>query len=52
VPAGLRRANEPLSSRDAAYTPWEVAQLAEQSRLRGWRVSHDRMWLTMEGTVV
>jgi ubiquinone/menaquinone biosynthesis C-methylase UbiE len=52
VPAGLRRANEPLSSRDAAYTPREMVQLAEQSRLGDWRVSHDRMWLTMEGTVV
>jgi ubiquinone/menaquinone biosynthesis C-methylase UbiE len=52
VPAGLRRAKEPLSSRDASYTPQEVAQLAEQSRLRGWRVSHDRMWLTVEGTLV
>jgi ubiquinone/menaquinone biosynthesis C-methylase UbiE len=52
VPAALRRANEPLSSRDAAYTPREVAQLAERSSLRGWRVSQDRMWLTVEGTVV
>jgi ubiquinone/menaquinone biosynthesis C-methylase UbiE len=52
VPAALRRANEPLNSRDASYTPQEVAQLAEQSRLTGWRVSHARMWLTVEGTVV
>jgi ubiquinone/menaquinone biosynthesis C-methylase UbiE len=52
VPAALRRANEPLSSRDASYTPQEVAQLAEQSRLSGWRVSYARMWLTVEGTVV
>jgi len=39
VPAALRRANEPLSSRDAAYTPQEAAQLAAQSRLSGWRRS-------------
>lgn len=51
VPATLRRANEPLSSRDAAYTPREAALLAERSRLSGWRVSHSRMWLTLEGTV-
>jgi ubiquinone/menaquinone biosynthesis C-methylase UbiE len=52
VPVALRRANEPLSSRDASYTPREAAQLAEQSRLTGWRVSYARMWLTVEGTVV
>jgi ubiquinone/menaquinone biosynthesis C-methylase UbiE len=52
VPPALRRANEPLSSRDASYTPLEVVQLAEQSRLSGWRVSYARMWLTVEGTVV
>ena len=51
VPAALRRANEPLSSRDASYTPQEVAQLATASRLTGWRVVQDRMWLTLEGTV-
>jgi ubiquinone/menaquinone biosynthesis C-methylase UbiE len=51
VPAALRRSNEPLSSRDAAYTPQEVAKLAESSRLTGWQVSQSRMWLTLEGTL-
>jgi ubiquinone/menaquinone biosynthesis C-methylase UbiE len=50
VPAALRRANEPLSSRNAAYTPREAARLAEKSRLTGWRVVEDRLWLTLEGT--
>ena len=51
VPAALRRANEPLSSRDAAYTPAEAAQLAEQSQLNGWRVTRGPFWLTIEGTM-
>ncbi len=53
VPAALRRANEPLSSRDAAYTPQEAAQLAAeslagQSHLSGWRVTRGPVWLTIE----
>jgi ubiquinone/menaquinone biosynthesis C-methylase UbiE len=51
VPVALRRANEPLSSRDAAYTPQEASKLAEGSRLRGCRVSRSRMWLRLEGTI-
>ncbi|MBC8264593.1 MAG: class I SAM-dependent methyltransferase [Anaerolineales bacterium] len=50
APAALRRVNEPLSSRDAAYTPQEAARLAEQSRLRGWRITCGPLWLTIEGT--
>ncbi len=49
APAALRRANEPLSSRNASYTPQEAARLAEQSRLSGWRVSRGPLWLTIEG---
>lgn len=49
VPMALRRVNEPLGSRDAAYTPEEAAQLAGQSRLTGWRVTRGPLWLTIEG---
>ena len=52
VPAALRRANEPLSSRNAAYTPQEAARLAEKSRLSGWRVTRGPPWLTIEGTAL
>lgn len=48
LPAALRRAGEPLGSRNAAYTPEEAAQLAEQSQLRGWRVTSGPLWLTIE----
>jgi ubiquinone/menaquinone biosynthesis C-methylase UbiE len=48
VPA-LRRANEPLASRNAAYTPLEAHDLAERSRLRGWRVTRGPLWLIIEG---
>jgi len=52
VPAALRRVNEPLSSRNAAYTPHEAARLAEQSRLSSWRVTGGPLWLTIEGTAL
>jgi ubiquinone/menaquinone biosynthesis C-methylase UbiE len=52
VPAALRRVNEPLGSRNAAYTPQGAAQLAEQSRLSSWRVTRGPLWLTIEGTSV
>ncbi len=50
VPAALRRVNEPLSSRNAAYAPQEAAQLAKQSQLNGWRITRGPLWLTIEGT--
>jgi ubiquinone/menaquinone biosynthesis C-methylase UbiE len=50
MPTALLRANEPMSSRNAAFTPHEAAQLARQSRLRGWRVTRGPLWLTVEGT--
>jgi len=49
VPRALRRVNEPLGSRDAAFTPQEAAHLAGQSRLTGWRVTYGPLWLTIEG---
>ncbi len=51
VPRALRRVQEPLGSRNAAFTPQEAAQLAAQSRLTGWRVSRGPLWLTIEGTL-
>jgi ubiquinone/menaquinone biosynthesis C-methylase UbiE len=50
VPAALRRIKEPMSSRNAAYTPQEAARLAEGSRLADWRVTQGPLWLTIEGT--
>ena len=49
VPRALRRVNEPLGSRDAAFTVQEAAHLAAQSRLTGWRVTRGPLWLTIEG---
>jgi ubiquinone/menaquinone biosynthesis C-methylase UbiE len=49
VAPALRRANEPLASRNAAYTPLEVRELAGRSRLRGWRVAGGPLWLIIEG---
>jgi ubiquinone/menaquinone biosynthesis C-methylase UbiE len=51
APEALHRVNEPLGSRDAAFTPQEATHLAEQSRLTGWRVTHGPLWLTIEGTL-
>lgn len=50
VPAALRRVNEPLGSRNAAFTPGEAADLAGGSRLSGWRVTRGPLWLTIEGS--
>jgi ubiquinone/menaquinone biosynthesis C-methylase UbiE len=49
VPPALRRVNEPLGSRDAAYTPVEAGQLARGSQLIGWRITEGPFWLTIEG---
>jgi ubiquinone/menaquinone biosynthesis C-methylase UbiE len=49
VPRALRRVNEPLGSRDAAFTLQEAAHLAAQSHLVGWRVTRGPLWLTIEG---
>jgi ubiquinone/menaquinone biosynthesis C-methylase UbiE len=49
MPGALRRVNEPLASRDAAFTLQEAAHLADQSRLTAWRVTHGPVWLTIEG---
>lgn len=49
VPKVLRQVNEPLGSRDAAYTVQEAAQIVESSRLSGWRVIDGPLWLLIEG---
>jgi ubiquinone/menaquinone biosynthesis C-methylase UbiE len=49
VPRALRRVNEPLGSRHAAFTLREAEDLAEHSSLTGWRVTSGPLWLTIEG---
>ena len=51
VPPALRRVQEPLGSRNAAYTLQEAMELAEQSHLTGWRVTAGPLWLIIEGTI-
>ncbi len=50
VPGALHLANEPMNSRNAAYTPHEAAALARQSRLSGGRVTAGPLWVVLEGT--
>ncbi len=52
VPPTLRQVGEPLGSRNAAYTPDEVAGLLQTSRLTGWRVARGPLWLSIEGYTV
>ena len=52
VPQALRHIGEPLGSRNAAYTPAEVASLLQTSRLTGWRVVTGTFWLSIEGYIV
>ncbi len=49
VPAALHRVNEPMNSRNAAYTPHELAALARQSNLTGARVTAGPLWVALEG---
>jgi ubiquinone/menaquinone biosynthesis C-methylase UbiE len=49
VPPALRRANEPLGSRNAAYTPAEAAGLVRRSALHGCRITTGPLWLAIEG---
>jgi ubiquinone/menaquinone biosynthesis C-methylase UbiE len=51
VPSALRRAQEPLGSRNAAYTLWEAMELAEHSHLTGWRLTAGPFWLIIEGSI-
>jgi ubiquinone/menaquinone biosynthesis C-methylase UbiE len=52
VPMTLRRIGEPLASRNAAYDPYEVARLAQTSRLTGWSMATGPLWLTVEGKMI
>lgn len=52
VPPALRRVNEPLGSRDAAYTPQEALKVSQKSHLTGWQVTTGPLWLTIEGTTI
>ena len=52
VPPTLRHIGEPLASRNAAYDPYEVARLAQTSRLTGWRMTTGPLWLTVEGKMI
>jgi ubiquinone/menaquinone biosynthesis C-methylase UbiE len=52
VPQALRHIGEPLGSRNAAYTPEEIAGLLQKSRLTGWRVARGPFWLSIEGCTV
>jgi len=52
VPPTLRHIGEPLASRNAAYDPYEVARLAQASRLTGWRMTTGPLWLTVEGKMI
>lgn len=49
VPSALRHVNEPLGSRDAAYSLEEATQLVKRSNLSAWRVIDGPLWLIIEG---
>ncbi len=51
VPSILRENNEPLGSRNAAYTPVEAEELLQRSRLDGGRITSGPFWLSIEGYV-
>lgn len=49
VPAPLLRINEPMGSRNAAYTPLELGKIARDSHLSGWQVSGGPFWVVLQG---
>jgi ubiquinone/menaquinone biosynthesis C-methylase UbiE len=49
VPKALRQVNEPLNSRNAAYTVQEASGLVGSSKLSGWRITAGPLWLVIEG---
>lgn len=52
VPKVLRQVQEPLGSRNAAYTPEEAAELVRASKLTGWRIASGPFWLSIEGRTI
>lgn len=51
APQSIRSINEPMASRDAAYTPGEAARLLLQSTLTGWEISTGPGWLIIQGSL-
>ena len=51
VPSPLRLANEPMGSRDAAYTPYEAADLFSKSTLENGVILEGPGWLLIEGKI-
>ncbi len=49
APRSLKQVNEPLGSRNSAYTPFELADLLSNTKLHGWQVENGLFWLTTEG---
>lgn len=49
VPAALHQINEPMGSRNASYTPEEVAALAKASPLASGQVVPGPLWLALQG---
>lgn len=49
VPRALRYMQEPLASRNASYTPLEVARMVSNSRLTGWIVRRGPLWVMLYG---
>ncbi len=49
VPAALHQVNEPMGSRNASYSPQELAGLAQQSKLSGGQVTVGPLWLVLAG---
>jgi ubiquinone/menaquinone biosynthesis C-methylase UbiE len=49
VPAALHQANEPMGSRNASYTIQELVDLAQRSRLHGWKVTTGPLWIVLAG---
>ena len=51
VPHALKKVNEPMGSRNAAYTVQEAKQLMAKSNLPGWQITSGPLWIVVEGSI-
>lgn len=49
VPAALHQVNEPMVSRNATYNVQELVDLAQESKLHGWKVTAGPLWIVLAG---
>jgi ubiquinone/menaquinone biosynthesis C-methylase UbiE len=50
APLSLRQVNEPLASRESAFTPEELVEMLSRSTLQNWEVTSGPLWIAVQST--